>query len=276
MLLHVPPLLMPVGCRISLTDKSDGSDKRNETHYAFHRLAPVVSLEVDAKNVLREVPAASFDPPVQLRKCYKTISSQHTPHRFVRRNGSALATAANTYPNRMRRPSASVRKPTQHPLVRLAATAHYILLPIPGRVAGRGAVLPVDLGYANKGTVAADLFVFARAARVLKGSRATSARSRSAFVLPCEVSLVASKIGDDAVTTRLALFVVHVGVNPCRTFDAGSMKQTVFTLVIKESPGELADPVKMTLLDFMSFADAKPAKLANWLPVVRLLRERSR
>src|SRR5262245_2380315 len=97
-------------------------------------------------------------------------------------------------------------------------------LPIPGPLAGSGAVLPINLDYSDKSVAPADSCVFARAARILERPRTACSRSRNSFVLPRKVSLVASKIGDDAVATRPALFVVHVGVVPRRTLDAGSMK----------------------------------------------------
>ena len=51
-------------------------------------------------------------------------------------------------------------------------------LPIPGGVAGSGAVRPVYLGGTNKGVTSFDLFVFARSARPLERSGAALPESR--------------------------------------------------------------------------------------------------
>src|SRR5262249_17901701 len=141
-------------------------------------------------------------------------------------------------------------------------------LPVPGRVAGRGAVIPVHLRCTDKGVVPADPLVSAGAASVMEGPREPPARPRSPRALPCQVSPVAIKIGDDAVAAPFAFFVIEVYVGPAGTLHTGAMKQGVFTLVVKESTGVLPDPVRMTLLDLLRLADGEPTKLAGHFPVL--------
>src|SRR5215471_21306834 len=102
------------------------------------------------------------------------------------------------------------RKPSSPPYPYLRArTRDLAHLPVPGRVAGRGAVIPVHLRCTDKGVVPADPLVFAGTASVLEGPREPPARPRSPRALPCQVSPVAIKIGDDAVAAPFAFFVIE-------------------------------------------------------------------
>jgi hypothetical protein len=80
---------------------------------------------------------------------------------------------------------------------------------IPSRVTGRGAVRPIHLGDADKGVAAADAFVFAGAASPFEGSGAAHC---VALIAPTQISLVAIRVGDDAVAARLTLLLVEVEI----------------------------------------------------------------
>jgi hypothetical protein len=63
--------------------------------------------------------------------------------------------------------------------------------------------------------------------------------------LVCQKGLVAIKISQNTDATILGFFVVEVKVCPRRTFQAGTIKQALLALVIKECAGVLSDPVNL-------------------------------